>query len=666
MAGAEFGESMGFDMGMFMVGGADGGQAWRGGHEFHAGAAMYSFNHFIIPDITEQHPEWTSQQVHETGIQELTLRLSQDRVKDQQEKDRKPEMVTQWEMTETAPGMYELTTEYGSGRTSLRELWEHTYQIANDKSNPATYNPAAYNNQEAKAQLAMQDALITGEIISFVSVLSHPDSIRYASVWEKTNDGAIISKTIDIGLVAGRDLSMKEATTLVHHMAQFNMETGKEVSESEANYPHVMMARGTVSSGEIKTLVQAQTYFQDKTVETLNATRSSIQADVVAATTKTVHDAVHAVVRESSISAHAMGMFVASEFRRGRVNDFVQQEDNRHKPLFLQLLEGKLDIKKVFASVKPIKPEAHVILERKRDIQVDASRLKRADKKDAKKFFGRDASILTLATKINLGDISLKVQQMPERQKKELTIKREEAKKKIRERSKTFYPFITMEKREKVKRLHKETRKHHTEKKRGRNIFETGVKLPQLVTEDSLNTIIKERNRIYRVIHKKERKLWHILRKLARKQELSVKQELTLRKPKRLGERKMSLVERPVPRSQEKRKEAIFRVSFAWTLWLLLKLSASLEQPKLTGQTKHIDILTTKEVKQEGLIQSEPGQWVLLAIIWYLAMIREQGMSNKPINQYGNTTNKQTNTPFFQNQQFLRHGVIFAFAPGNS
>jgi len=640
------------DMGFGMDTGAD-GSAWRGDHTFHAGAAIYSFNHFIIPEIQDQHPEWTSQQVHEVGVQELTLRLFQDRVKDQQEKDRKPEMVTQWEITETAPGVYEFTTEYGSGRTSLRELWEHTYQIANDKSNPATYNPAAYNDQEAKAQLAMQEALVTGKATSFVSVLSHPDNIRYASVWEKTNDGAIISKTIDIGLIAGRDLSMEEATTLIRHLAGFNKEKGKEISESGANYPHVMVTHGTIHSEEIKTLVRAQTHFSANNIETSYAMRSSIQVDVVAATTKTVHDAAHAVVRESAISGRA----IVSEIQRRINNNLVQQKDNSHKPLFLQLLEGTVDRKNIFPSIMSIAQRQPVVVGGKKDIPLQKkSEIKKIDKKSP---LSAEIKISAPSAMQDIGRTEGRHKEVRKKRKQQTEIftlkvakleRYKEAKKNKRLKKET-------------KRLHKEFIKNRKETKRQSRTYERIIKSSQLMKKDGLKMDSKERNRSQRVIHKTERKIWHILQKLAKKQEMSMTQESRLRKPKRLGERKIFLIERPAARNQKKKKEAIFRVSFAWTLWLLLKLSASREQPKLTGQMKHVDISNTKEVKQKGLIQKESAQWVLLAIIWYLAMIRESGGRNAP---KAKVKKKKKNYQSVQLIDLPPAGIIFAFAPGNS
>lgn len=106
-------------------------------------------------------------------------------------------------------------------------------------------------------------------------------------------------------------------------------------------------------------------------------------------------------------------------------------------------------------------------------------------------------------------------------------------------------------------------------------------------------------------------------------------------------------VERKMRR--EKKKEAVARFSFAMIIWLVFT------EGILQKKDKTQNIKKTEQLNP--LVQNEPTHWVLLAIIWYLVMIREGGMTNKPINKYTNTTNNQMKTTI------QPQGVIFAYQP---
>ncbi|MBI2405045.1 hypothetical protein HYV22_02595 [Candidatus Gottesmanbacteria bacterium] len=118
------------------------------------------------------------------------------------------------------------------------------------------------------------------------------------------------------------------------------------------------------------------------------------------------------------------------------------------------------------------------------------------------------------------------------------------------------------------------------------------------------------------------------------------------------------------------KKEKVLEFSFAWMLWILLQslreekvsffttifqqhFDVSIHRSELTGEEK---AKTTSLVEinnlrsMDRLVENEPTHWVLLAIIWYLAMIREGGMSNYPIKRQGQ-------------KRLVHTGVIFAYQP---
>lgn len=120
--------------------------------------------------------------------------------------------------------------------------------------------------------------------------------------------------------------------------------------------------------------------------------------------------------------------------------------------------------------------------------------------------------------------------------------------------------------------------------------------------------------------------------------------------------------------------EEISQLSIAFALWLMLKLmnySSSLEafaaflkeakSEGLTEQNEGIRLAFMKKKRPEGLVQRETGQWLLLSIIWHLAMIREQGM--RSINQQAaQTKNSKKRTYTRKNTPIVPFdGVIFAY-----
>lgn len=81
----------------------------------------------------------------------------------------------------------------------------------------------------------------------------------------------------------------------------------------------------------------------------------------------------------------------------------------------------------------------------------------------------------------------------------------------------------------------------------------------------------------------------------------------------------------------EPKEKKVEHFSFAFAMWIVLKLIRYHSVLETLEEFVKIDTKTPlleriQKDKPQGLIRKETGQWILLAIIWYLAMIREQGM----------------------------------------
>lgn len=225
---------------------------WRGDHTFSTDAAKYSLAHFIEPDVAREHPNWTKEQVRATAVSRFEKRLAQD-LQYEHKETAHAETVVNWHIIETTPGSKELATEYGGKQVTLRELWAHTKEYATFVG-----NPAAYNNAEEQAQMAMQDMFVSGNANAFVSVLSHPDSIRYVQVWERRED-AIESKQVDLFASTGRDFSHEEGKSLIKHLQKLAQEKHQgDVVAEDTPYVHFFVKNGGMNESDVRTIARMQ------------------------------------------------------------------------------------------------------------------------------------------------------------------------------------------------------------------------------------------------------------------------------------------------------------------------------------------------------------------------------------------------------------------------
>jgi len=226
---------------------------WRGDHSFSSDAASYSLTHFIEPEVAREHPAWSHEQVQQAAVERFEKRLRQDLSYENKEAAHE-ESVVAWRPIQTHEGQWELATEYGDKMITLRELWEHTREYA-----AFAGNPSAYNQEEHRAQLVMQDKLIDGTANGFVSVLSHPDSIRYVQVWQKADDGTITSKQVDIYKTTGRDFTHEEGSRFIDHLASFHQEVAVADTGESLSYAHFFIHRKEVREEDIRLIAVAQT-----------------------------------------------------------------------------------------------------------------------------------------------------------------------------------------------------------------------------------------------------------------------------------------------------------------------------------------------------------------------------------------------------------------------
>jgi hypothetical protein len=234
---------------------------WRGDHTYSPDAAKYSLENIIEPEIAKKNPHWSKDQIHTEAMKKFQQRLEQDFDYEQKETYHTETKVS-WHIVETSPGMRELVTSYGDDAITLRELWQHTKEFAEFVG-----NPYAYNAREEQAQMHMQEAFIHSDTQGYVSVLSHPDSLRYVQVWEKGDGGEVFSKQIDLYATTGRDFTHEEGERFVKHLADYEKRsTGISVEHDHIAYEHFFVDKGTVSDADIRFIARAFVSYTEQSI----------------------------------------------------------------------------------------------------------------------------------------------------------------------------------------------------------------------------------------------------------------------------------------------------------------------------------------------------------------------------------------------------------------
>ncbi len=159
----------------------------------------------------------------------------------------------------------------------------------------------------------------------------------------------------------------------------------------------------------------------------------------------------------------------------------------------------------------------------------------------------------------------------------------------------------------------------------------------------------------------RERTLVHVLIKLAHKVKKfeqspikPMKNELKIAES--AARKKTEFTVSKKEKQHREKKEAIVKFSFALTLWFFMS------SPVKNGTSSKDWIPPGGMTKdKEAFIQKEPVPWILLSIIWYLAMIRESGGHNAP---KAKVKKKKKNYQSVQLIDLPPAGIIFAWGSG--
>jgi hypothetical protein len=162
-------------------------------------------------------------------------------------------------------------------------------------------------------------------------------------------------------------------------------------------------------------------------------------------------------------------------------------------------------------------------------------------------------------------------------------------------------------------------------------------------------------------LKKKEKKVWKILKRLLKKQErkFSIKtiqhKELHQTTIYIQNEKRVTIKPKEQQKNQERKlgKKLVKDFSVAVVIWILLHMP--IEDYRQDGKKQEQGLVGLK--KSEHLFIKESVPWLLFAIIWHLAMIRESGMRTGMNPKKIQKPKKQQSFALMPPQ-----GVIFAFA----
>lgn len=588
-------------------GSAADGSGWRNAHEFNGGAAMWSFTNIVTPRVAAEHPDWSGEEVYHESVRRWELKLFQDKVFTQKEAAHAGGEV-RWEVVDTAEGR-QLATRYGDDIITLKELWENTRQFAESIGKSYLFNQA-----EEDAQMEMQSRFVAGLATGFVSPLSHPDSIELVQVWQKDGTNSFVSKQIDLFAATGRDLSHEEGSSLIHKLATYFQQNG-EITKGESLHPHFMIQSGKINEHDIKVIAQA-----------------SVFGDIIPQVTRTVADASAMAALKAK---ETFGKF--STYLRDQIDIRVQKlRDNLYERVSPQQL---------FPAKNPFYP-AYEFSVHERSNRVKAMM--------ADWFISR--TILKITTETGLGtggalywfshlgkkEAATPAGETPNTFIEPVLFRKEKAReiKKRRSALRRAAPRrecskgIMLEKKIKkiIGRETKITVQTHPPRAAERVVFNRKKYKKESVRMAQKETRVENKAGKEKII-----RLISLVKKLIR-----AKEKLFIRK-----RNKAEIKQKPIQEKRLNIKENVLNFSITFVIWILLAKQKNV----LVNEYKSI------ETKSDRLVSMEPTPWLLLAIIWYLAMVREHGFTKpQQVKKKKKSTKKKYVHPI------LRQGVIFVYA----
>lgn len=625
----------GFLVGAYMQGIESFG--WRGDHTFNSGAADYSLEHFLEPEVQKNNPQWTSEQIRNEATRRMEFRLTQDRAFFTKEAIREDQTTTRWEVQEI-DGRAQLVTQYGDSNISLETLWEHTKEYAQ-----AMGVPEVFNRDEMNMQLAVADALIAGKATGAAFTLSHPDSIRYVQTWTRGENGSFYSTQVDIGKGAGRDFKHHEVDAFIGQIRNaFSKQTVVLDGAMEQSYVAVKgVIHETTVIAAAKSFVETRvppqqfldrrfhrleepTFIPRENVFQINAKKSE-RSDYlrvirdprfideprsIGRNHRQTSDRIIAVVPEKQV-AHIKPEQIPQPTK-------PPKESRRHQQLVTRMVENihreKTNTVRQLAIVEKNSVGMGAIsflLEKLasqpprqiKTIEKSIRRNRRKKEKLAKAIHQKEA--------VSIKRDTLLYERKPQKKESQgqpITLGKEKR--------------ATKRRRAHARAALKRFERRVSMKKKNRLIKEIPRRERQKMRVFTETKLYRERNKRSVTKEKQRQKQKEVPFKLTKRERQRVARTIKIITKFLVKEALVAVPEGRVIAKKEHQSKIrkIREFSLAWALFLIL--------PRSEKKTNHMSV--KKRGKEQPYIsQEEPSHWIFLSIIWYLAMIRESGRGSK-------------------------------------
>lgn len=635
------------------------GGGWNGNHNLSISVLYFDLEEYEIPAVAEEHKKdnWTHDQIREEAITRISRRSAVNMkfyMGEIGETDRDDETTIVWTPTETAPGVYELTTKWADKTISMRDLWNRTKNYARRTGKTEAYDP-----KEEKVQMDMQEKFLRGDIDSYIAPIWHPENVRLVQVMERQADGSVIADQLDIAQAVGRDLTRDEAELLIKNISKIS-ENG--VLHESSEYPHLMLQRGFFDKGNIVYLAQRQIQAVDRKrhkekISLKGFAVREIKVDVQIPRSL-VGKVIGAKIKESAVGQEVEKtkrvldvkplenfLYHSGETRRvtplfekkkiiaKRVDEIIEkgrsalvklQEKSQEAAIFitqryrdmrqsLRILSivpdsrlARVAMPFVLLSLTKEMPKSILSVEKskKRHKKKEVKKIKRKEKLHIKTTGLKESRVKYIGTEHPLKPQADRKEKRLEKKKiiEAVTIKLLDLNKKLLLKEKLvkvakeiFIVIPTQTKKEFISWIQ---RKKETEQK--------------------AHVILEKKG----IVKPKEKTLWTHVAVLAGE----LGRLIDLQKPEETTKKKGKIESAYADRAKngvlkEKRRiklqEAIVGFSLSWVMLLLLASEPHEGEQKLDKEKK-------KEEKESSTEKETP--WLLLSIIWHMTMIREQGI----------------------------------------
>lgn len=563
------------------------------------------------------------------------------------ELQRETETVTNYELRYNKDrNQYEM---YHPGyETYLQDMLVRTERYAIEQN-----KPHVFNKDETEAILQAERALINGDATSILYPVWHESGkVRY--ITEMTIDGGLVkNRYVDIGKIAGKDLSKEEAAQMLQDLR--NLHDGHaEKKDDYGPYSILVLKDGEVGFKEIamSTFKNINDGKEEKSQETWLVPKRLVEEDGYRRPTYLVKNAD----RKGKI--YFWDGITGEHGLLGTLQIAELMYKEKFIPFIQHKREGKKDIWATNAKERGARNP-------QKDVHPIVSRIEKQKEEIGKKkkgiVFAQKTGIGVGGALFILDSMAGPIMTLTKKEKREIRREKRGAEKRTSEGG--------LRKKE-IKRADKKLQKNREIKKlRSSEKKRDGYKeTKKLRNKEMVNTItsLKEKKQIVGSKEKRKKEKFDLFVKevglLTLFLKITRRYRFEKRRTRKNPERKISLYQKEQKNNQRRKENHrihVMEFTRSWIIFMLLHISSS---GKRLFKNKE-NVILEKRIKKEEKSIYESLPWVLLSIIWHMSAIREQGKTTFiPPQKKKNSIKKKSSVRKKRIQRMISgRGIIYAY-----